>query len=284
MGKPESPQNESSREIEILRLERRPLPLVSNLLTVLRNLGVPELDIQVIFYNSAFKKAAESYLLSLAVREAGDQTAILGPLIGVSKSPEDTREILTTIGNNLLKELEEKDLKERVLAVLQGQLEDNIKVFLAIDDLVGKGVRRIRQIAVDRGLANSRLNDMTFPAFSFWLKNRLVLKKLANLQGKEPWQLLNLELVHETDIFGEKRTTDISQQPIIPQINADPLLEILPPELNRKINREPPPIYTPLGFISRLFMAGNPLFRVVVSKGREYLESRKIIEKLSPLP
>lgn len=46
------------------------------------------------------------------MREAGDTTGILGPLIGVSQSPDETREILTQIGEKLLQLLNQSGLKK----------------------------------------------------------------------------------------------------------------------------------------------------------------------------
>ena len=273
---------------EFKHLAKKRVPLVSNLLEAIHNLGIPEIDIQSAFNDPAFKKIAESYLLSLVVREAGDQTGILGPLIGVSHSPEETREILTKIGNNLLTELDKKGLrlKDSVFALLQGQVKDNIDidVFLAIDNLVKEAVGRIRQVAIDRGLADSGLNNMTPEAYAFWLNNHKTLEQLAANQGVEPWSLLGLETTYETNIHGKKIITNINQEPKIPIIDNSPLLEILPDELNRNINKESPSIYNPLGFISRLNMAGNPIFRYLITITRGHLDKKQVTEKITSLP
>lgn len=279
MGKVEA----LSANEESLQLRKEPVPLVANLIKLMRNLGIPEIDIQSPLVDTTFKKFCESYLLSLAVRHAGDQTGILGPLVGVSQSPEETRKILTEIEENLLKKLEEKKLKDQTLSLLNGEQTNDINVFLAIDDLIGEAVRMIRQKAVNQELARPKLNNMTLKAFDFWLHNRLNLYRLARNEGKEPWQLLNLEPVYDVTL-GEKKITDIHQKPEIPRIDFGPLLDILPPELNRNINIEPPPIDKSLGFISRLNMAGSPIFRYLIENVRQYLETKSLTERITSLP
>lgn len=270
--------------IETLQLPKRPVPLVANLLQLMRNSGMVETDIQALFTGPAFKIIARSHLLSLAAREAGDTTGILGPLIGVSRSPDETREILTKIGNELLQFLEQSGLKDQVLGVLRGGITNDIKVFLTIDELVGQAVNTIRQVAVDRGIANPKLNNMTLEAFDFWLKNRLVLKKLEQETGKNPIELLRFQQVYHTDVRGRRILANVIQEPIIPLIDRTLLLTILPPELNRLINQEPPQINTPLGFLARLNMAGNPVFRLLVQTVRSHLERQPMREWTARLP
>lgn len=278
----------STSSPEFKQLPEKPVPLVANLLQAMRNLGIPEIDIQSAFIDPAFNEFAKSYLLSLAVREAGDQTGILGPLIGVSQSPEETRDILTKIGMDLLTELDKKGegLKDRVFALLQSQVEGNIDidVFLTIDDLVKEAVGRIRKVAIDRGLADSSLNNMTPEAHAFWLNNHKALQQLVADQNIESWSLLGLEIIYETSSKGEKIITDINQKPNIPIIDSAPLLEILPDELNRNINKEPPSIDNPLGFLSRLNMAGNPIFRHLIAITRKHLDQKRIAEEITSMP
>lgn len=241
----------------------------------------PNLDYAVYVYDRANQKHAESYLLSLSCRQAGDQTGILGPLIGVSQSPQQTREILIPIGENLLK----KSTEEIREALEKGRIE-TIEVALAIDDLLGEAVTTIRQVAVERGLALPKLNNMTLSAFDFWLKNRLRLYRLIKERG-DVLSLLRREIIEWRDPQGEIHITDITQSPIIPiipQQDFQPFLSILPDELNRRLNPNPPPINDPLGFLARLNMAGSDLFRYLVGRIREKQETDRLTEAMSHLP
>lgn len=224
--------------------------------------------------DEANRRNAESYLLSLACRQAGDQTGIIAPLIGVCQSPQETTEILTKIGEDLLSKA-----NPTAIAMLQGREINDPRVILIIDALLGLAVRAIKNVAVERGLANPNLHNMTPQAFDFWLKNRLHLNQLLKKQNADVFGLLNRKF--------DLDKVDITQEPIIPLIpdeRRQTLLAILPDKLNRNINPEPPPIDTPLGFLARLNMAGSDLFRYFAGEIRERTGTQSLRDKISTLP
>lgn len=264
--------------IPTIELPHKPIPLISSMVEIIQKKGLNLLELYISYRSDSLnQRNAKSYLLSLACRQAGDQTGILGPLIGVSTGPEDTRQILKEIEQGLLAQL--GDSKQKVFQVLTiGKISD-VETVLILDELLGEAVSQIRQVAVERGVANPNLNNMTWEAHNFWLRNRLILEQLLKQR--------------KTDIFGILRRSNvaalddllnITQSPIIPKINASPLLTILPNEINRLENPQPPAINEPLGFISRLNMAGSDLFRFLAGALREHLPRQQLQEKIASQP
>lgn len=273
--------SEFSSPVEVVKLKEHPAPLIEQVIFTMKESGLnPDLDYFAYVNNSKNQILARSYLLSLACRQAGDQTGILGPLIGVCQSPKETKTILIQIGEILLQKAD-----KQVLQVLEGKDILTTESALKIDDLLGEAVRSIRQVAVDKGLANPNLNSMTLSAYDFWLKNRLRLYALMKSQGiNNVFDLLGREVKYEVNPRGEKYIVDITQQPILPKIDPQPLLEILPPELNRNINPELPPVDDPLGFLARLNMAGSDLFRYFAEIIRQRKQAEDLREKVFCLP
>jgi hypothetical protein len=265
--------------IASIELPRKRVPLLASAIKILQKEGLNPLQLYLLYRcDGANERRAESYLLSLACRQAGDQTGILGPLIGVSNNPEDTRQILMQIETNLLDSIDEI-VKQKVFQALETGIMPDAETMLTIDQLLGQAVLQIRQVAVEREVANPNLNKMTWEAHNFWLRNRLILEQLLKQR--------------KTDIFGILRRSNvatlddllnITQSPIVPKIDASPLIQILPDEVNRLKNPQPPAINEPLGFISRLNMAGSDLFRFFASNLREALICKKIVQKIESLP
>ena len=271
-------------QIESSKLSKAPVPLIAQTIRILSEHGLNPLE-DWAGYCSDEASHAESYLLSLACRAAGDQTGILGPLIGVSQEPKDTRKILTRIEQQLLEKLDD-GLKQKVFAALnEGKITDT-ETILTIDELLGEAVMEVRQVAVERGLADPKLKNMTEKAFDFWLKNRLQLYQLIKQKANgDIFGLLQRQEVRG-GIFGDV-LIDVIQQPIIPVIpkeRAQLLREILPEEINRQINPQPPEINEPLGFISRLNMAGSDLFRFFARLLNQRIQTQKMQEHISRLP
>ena len=260
----------SPYHVESRQLPKAPVPLIAETIRILSEHGLnPLKDWAGYCCDKANERHAQSYLLSLACRAAGDQTGILGPLIGVSQGREDTRKILSTIELKLLEKLDDR-LKQKVFTALTGGPIADAETILIIDKLLGDAVREVRQVAVERGLANPKLNNMTLEAFDFWLKNRLQLYQL--IKQKANGDIIFGLLQRQEEIGSSGNLVNITQQPIIPVIpeeRAQLLREILPEEINRQINPQPPKINEPLGFISRLNMAGSDLFRFFAGRLRE---------------
>ena len=276
----------SSYRIESRQLSKSPVPLIAETLKILSQYGLSPLQEWASYYcNPANRRHAESYLLSLACRAAGDQTGILGPLIGVSQGPEDTREILTTIEQQLLGEMND-NLKQKVFTALKEDKIADAETVLVIDELLGKAVAAVRRVGIERGLANRRLKEMTEEAFDFWLKNRLQLYQLLKQEADgDIFNLLQREEVRG-GVFSDE-LLDIAQQPIIPVIPqelAQILQAILPSEINRQINLQPPEISKPLGFLSRLNMAGSDLFRFFAGSLKEKLKAEEMQQRVMALP
>ena len=259
----------SPYHVESRQLPKAPVPLIAETIRILSEHGLNPLEDWAGYCcDKANERHAQSYLLSLACRATGDQTGILGPLIGVSQGREDTRKILTGIEQQLLEKLDD-GLKQKVFAALnEGKITDT-KTILIIDELLGKAVMEVRQVAVERGLANPKLNNMTLEAIDFWLKNLLQLYRL--LKQETNGNIFGL-LKRQEEIGSSRNLVNITQKPIIPVIpeeRAQFLQAILPKEINRQINPQPPEINKPLGFISRLNMAGSDLFRYFAGQLRQ---------------
>jgi hypothetical protein len=271
-----------TNQIESRQLSKAPVPLIAETIRILSEHGLNPLQDWVGYCSDkANKRHAQSYLLSLACRAAGDQTGILGPLIGVSQGPEDTRQILIRIEQELLKNLHDESKKQKVFAALnEGKIAD-AETILTIDELLGEAVMKVRQVAVERGLADPKLNNMTLEAFDFWLKNLLQLYRL--LKQETNGNIFGL-LKRQEKIGSSGNLVNITQKPIIPVIpeeRAQLLREILPNEINRQINPQPPKINEPLGFISRLNMAGSDLFRYFAGQLRQRIEAEPMAQYVS---
>jgi hypothetical protein len=271
----------SPYHVESRQLPKAPVPLIAETIRILSEHGLnPLKDWAGYCCDIANKRHAESYLLSLACRAAGDQTGILGPLIGVSQGPEDTRQILIGIEKQLLKKLDDR-LKQKVFTALTGGPIADAETILIIDKLLGDAVREVRQVAVERGLADPKLNNMTLEAFDFWLKNRLQLYQLLKQEAND--DIFKL-LQRREEIGSSRNLVNITQKPIIPVIpkeRAQLLQAILPEEINRQINPQPPEINKPLGFISRLNMAGSDLFRYFAGQLRQRIGAEPMAQYVS---
>jgi len=267
-----------TNQIESRQLSKAPVPLIADTLKVLSEHGLkPIIELAAYQCDQANINPAKSYLLSLACRAAGDQTGILGPLIGVSQGPEDTRQILIGIEQELLGKLDD-GLKQKVFAALTGGKITDAKTILTIDKLLREAVMEVRQVAVERGLADPELENMTKKASDFWLENRLQLYQL--IEQKANGDIFGL-LQRQKEIGSSGNLVNITQQPIIPVIpeeRAQFLQAILPEEINRQINPQPPEINQPLGFISRLNMAGSDLFRFFAGQLRHRIEAEPMVQ------
>jgi hypothetical protein len=120
---------------------------------------------------------------------------------------------------------------------------------------------------------------MTPEAYNFRSINQSILKKLLRQRCADIFGLLQRSNVATLDDL-----LNISKTPIIPLIDASPLLAILPDEINRLENPQPPNIDEPLGFISRLNMAGSDLFRFFAGALREHLPRQQLQEKIASQP
>ncbi len=275
-----------SSQSEVIQLPKAPVPLIADTLKVLSEHGLkPIIELAAYQYDKANITSARSYLLSLTCRQIGDQTGILGPLIGISQGPEDTRQILIVIEQQLLGKLD-NELKQKVFAALNEGKIASTETILTIDELLGEAVGKVRQVAIEKDLAKQEFRNMTPEAFDFWLKNRLQLNQLLKQEANgDIFKLLRRKEVKEgmyTD-----QLTNITQIPIIPVIpkeRAQLLQAILPEEINRQINSQPPKINESLGFISRLNMAGSDLFRYLASNLREKTETEKWQSRISNMP
>ena len=275
-----------SSQSEVLQLPKAPVPLIADTLKVLSEHGLkPIIELAAYQCDQANINPAKSYLLSLACRQIGDQTGILGPLIGVSQGPEDTRKILIGIEQQLLGKLDD-ELKQKVFTALNKGKIAGAETILTIDELLGEAVGKVRQVAIERDLAKQEFKNMTEEAFEFWLKNRLQLDQLLKQETNgDIFKLLQRNEVRE-GMYGDQ-LTNITQTPIIPVIpteRAQLLQAILPEEINRQNNSQPPAIDQPLGFISRLNMAGSDLFRYLASHLRERTEAENGLSRISNMP
>jgi hypothetical protein len=275
-----------SSQSEVLQLPKAPVPLIADTLKVLSEHGLkPIIELAAYQCDQANINPAKSYLLSLACRQIGDQTGILGPLIGVSQGPEDTRKILIGIEQQLLGKLDD-ELKQKVFTALNKGKIAGAETILTIDELLGEAVGKVRQVAIERDLAKQEFKNMTEEAFEFWLKNRLQLDQLLKQETNgDIFKLLQRNEVRE-GMYGDQ-LTNITQTPIIPVIpteRAQLLQAILPEEINRQNNSQPPAIDQPLGFISRLNMAGSDLFRYLASHLRERTEAENGLFRISNMP
>lgn len=263
---------------EWIQLPKKPIPLVAPFLQALRQSGIyctKEDLIGHLLQLNSHPRIAESYLLSLGNREMGDNSAILAPLIGVSKSKEQTKEIVTRIGSILLKRLDQygDEDKKIILSILANQREPNDEnILLKIDELAGQGVGLVKNEAYLMELADPNLDNMTPAAYTYREKNRKALDQLVQIFGGRLYNLLNREPDYDCNGILE----DIYQTPRIPKIDASPLLAILPDELNRNIHPEPPPVDNPSGLVARLNMAGSDVLRYLADIAKD----KRIIQLL----
>lgn len=259
----------------------KPIPLVKPFIEWLNNQ-------RLFFYPKDYndliiggdQELKESYYLSLTVRYAGDNTGILGPLIGVSRNPKQTKNIIISTGQELFEDLSNTHPNPNsVLLVLDKVKNPTIEDIRTINLLTGKAVKKIKLFGINLGYANqdSPLDGMTPQAWRFRENNRVLARKLVQEQGSYD------KLFHRRLIFDEinhSLISDIKQAPMLPKIDSSPLLEILPDELNRNIYEEAPSAADPLGLVARLNMAGSDILRSLLSVaevkeiGKKYEERR----------
>ncbi len=258
---------------EFIQLPKKPVPLIESFLIALNDIDIffTKYDFDEIILGSNYNDIRGRYYRSLVVREAGDNSGILGPLIGVSTSKKQTRAIIEHTGKILNQELEETGRMKKIIGVLDGEKYPDITDLKIINHLAGTAINHIKALAQITGLAMPG-STMTPEAYQFRERNVKATEKLASQFGGIN-KLLQREA--EYDIFS-KNLINIYQAPIIPIIDAPQLLEILPDELNRKINKQTPPASDVLGLFSKLNMAGSDIARYWTELAQVKLGNRKL--------
>jgi len=258
---------------EAISLERKDIPVVNSFISTLRNKEAGLTKETFDFLIKGSQKEHFSYLMSLASRQAGDRTGLLGYLVGVPNNAQHTEKIITRVGQHMLDVIKHSPNKQTVINLLNGEEVSslNIRAFNLLDNLAYKTVLEIKNAAYNC-YQTSAPGEQTPQAKAFKEANYEKLQELLTLYDDNFQKLLNYE--YETDFNGY--VTKISQAPIIPKLNIEPLLEILPPSLTYP-NSQSLSADTPLGFVSKINMAGSPITRSL-AKYTDYLfKTRELV-------
>jgi len=262
---------------EVISLERTPIPLVNSFLDSLRNKGICFKEEDFYFLSQELPELEFSYLMSLANRRAGDNTGILGHLVGVSHDPNHTENIVSRIGKEMLFELHKDPNHKTIIKLLNNEFVSKVNetTIIAIDNLAKETIKRIKGVACEAYFTN-KPGQQTPEAIAFKAGNKQALESLIKENDNDIHKLLNRS--YEKDL--NNSVIKIAQAPIIPNLDITLLLNILPDQLNRNISLQTPEAGDPLGFVARINMAGSGPFRLLAERVKYIIEAMKISNHL----
>jgi hypothetical protein len=261
---------------EVICLDKKDTPLINSYLNTLRysNLVINKEDFS--FLLEATAPMTKPYLMSMANRKAGDLSGILGHLAGVGRDSRHTERIINRIGQNALNSIALSGKKDVIIRLLNGESSvplDNT-TFNLIDNLAFKVIKDIKEAAYNCYLVDNP-GEQTAKATVFRKENEKKMDELIQYFGGDVSKLLNYQ--YQTDYQGN--ITTVSEQLIVPKIDATSILQILPKALNGNFNTEAPSANDPLGFVARINMAGGPLHRIIANYIRQREQIARYIDK-----
>ncbi len=214
-------------------------------------------------------KVRESYYLSLVNNFlGGDHSGILAWLLGFSKDPEQTKRIIQVMFDRIKIANFERDFP-RLASILDGNQLPKLDDLSLLKFYADRIVRYIKELPLVAGIRGG----MTEEYSNFRGVNDKILDKLKERYGN------NLDnLLRRRPDFDGWRLVNVFQAPImpppefIPQGHFEGLQAILPGELNRNINPDPPSANTLLGFFAKIInMMGNDVNRGLLDLAQQKL-------------